>query len=148
MFHVFLFFFLFVSSFQLNFNLFNYQPWHRILPVTMCCVVMTPVFSWCLTMKGWLGCACICRFVCVCVHFLHRCQYCHTRFNALVRLHINMYFISHRHNGVLSFWLHIPNSCSQNVSTSCARCLFMHCSIFGWLLRQRCAQRLCKGLPT
>ena len=32
-------------------------------------------------------------------------------------------------SGVLSFWLHIPNSCSQNVSTSCARCL-------------------CKGLPT
>ena len=51
-------------------------------------------------------------------------------------------------NGVLSFWLHIPNSCSQIVSTSCARCLFMHCSIFEWLLRQRCAQRLCKGLPT
>ena len=36
-------------------------------------------------------------------------------------------------NEVLSFWLHIPNSCSQNVCTSCARCLFMHCSIFGWL---------------
>ena len=51
-------------------------------------------------------------------------------------------------NGVLSFWLHIPNLCTQNVSTTCSWCLFMHCSIFGWLLRQRCAQRLCKGLPT
>ena len=49
-------------------------------------------------MKCWLGFACICRFfLCVCLHFLHRCQYCHTRFNALVWLHVNMYFISHRH---------------------------------------------------
>ena len=106
-------------------------------------------------MKCWLAFACICRILCVCLHFLHRCQYCHTRFNALVWLNVNMYLISHRHiiwpyrsclltqlfcsphyvncvprvclegalpNGVLSFWLHIPNSCSQNVSTSCARC--------------------------
>ena len=50
-------------------------------------------------MKCWLGFACICRILCVClcVHFLHRCQYCHIRFNALVWLHVNMYFISHRH---------------------------------------------------
>ena len=71
MFHVFLFvfFFLFVSPFQLNFNFFNYQPWHRILSVTMCCVVMTSVFSWyCYYgMKCWLGFACICRILCVCM---------------------------------------------------------------------------------
>ena len=28
------------------------------------------------------------------------------------------------------------------------QCLFMHCSTRGWPLRKRCAQRLCKGLPT
>ena len=28
------------------------------------------------------------------------------------------------------------------------QCLFMHCSTHGWPLRKRCAQRLCKGLPT
>ena len=28
------------------------------------------------------------------------------------------------------------------------QCLFMHCSSRGWPLRKRCAQRLCKGLPT
>ena len=78
MFHVFLFvfLFLFVSSFQLNFNFFNYQPWHRILSVTMCCVVMTSVFSWYFTME-WNAdsvlrvyvefCVCVC--VCVCISF-------------------------------------------------------------------------------
>ena len=71
MFHVFLFVFFsyLFSSFQLNFNLFNYQPWHRILSVTMCCVVMTSVFSWYFYygMKCRLGFACICRILCVCV---------------------------------------------------------------------------------
>ena len=28
------------------------------------------------------------------------------------------------------------------------QCMFMHCSTRGWPLRKRCAQRLCKGLPT
>ena len=28
------------------------------------------------------------------------------------------------------------------------QCLFMHCSTHGWPLRKRCAQRLCKVLPT
>ena len=90
--------FLFVSSFQLYFNFFNYQPWQRILSITMCCVVMTSVFSWYFPMEWNADCffACICR-ICVCVHFLHRCQYCHTRFNALVWLYVNMYFISHKH---------------------------------------------------
>ena len=94
------FFSCFVSSFQLNFNFFNYQPWHRILSVTMCCVVMTSVFSWFFPMErnaDWVLRVYVELCVCVCVHFLHRCQYCHTRFNALVWLHVNMYFISHRH---------------------------------------------------
>ena len=76
MFHVFLlvfffvFFLLFVSLFQLNYNFFNYQPWHRILSVTMCCVVMTSVFSWYFYygMKCWLGLRVYVEFcVCVCV---------------------------------------------------------------------------------
>ena len=69
MFHGFyFFFFLFVSSFQLNFNFFNYQPWHRILSVTMCCVVMTSVFSWYFTMKWnaeWVLPVYV-EFLCVC----------------------------------------------------------------------------------
>ena len=78
MFHVFLFgffsFFLFVSSFQWNFNFFNYQPWHRILSVTMCCVAMTSVFSWYFNMEwnaDWVLRVnvefCVC--VCVCISF-------------------------------------------------------------------------------
>ena len=94
------FFFLIVSSFQLNFNFFNHQPWHRILSVAMCYVVMTSVFSWYFTMEwnaDWVLRVYVDFFLCVCVHFLHRCQYCHTRFNALVWLRVNIYFISHRH---------------------------------------------------
>ena len=71
MFHVclfFRFFFLFVSSFQLYFNFFNYQPWQHILSVTMCCVVMTSVFSWYFPME-W-NADCFLRvhveFLCVC----------------------------------------------------------------------------------
>ena len=67
-FFFFFFFFLFVSSFQLYFNFFNYQPWQRIVSVTMCCVVMTSVFSWYFTMEwnaDWFLCVYV-EFVCVC----------------------------------------------------------------------------------
>ena len=99
MFHFFFrFLFLFVSSFQLNFNFFNYQPWHTVSYHVLRCHDIRIFMVHSYGMKCWLGFACICRFcVCVCAHFLHRCQYCHTRFNALVWLHVNMYFISHRH---------------------------------------------------
>ena len=67
-----IFFILLVSSFQLNFNFFNYQPWQRILSVTMCCVVMTSVFSWYFPMEwnaDWFLCVyvelCVCVFVCI-----------------------------------------------------------------------------------
>ena len=69
MFHVFFFRFFFVSSFQFNFNFFNYQPWHRILSVTMCCVVMTSVFAWYFTMEwktDWVFRVYVELFVCVC----------------------------------------------------------------------------------
>ena len=70
MFHGFFFvFFLFVSSFLLDFNFLNYQPWHRILSVTMCCVVMTSVFSWYFPVElnaDWVLRVYV-EFVCVCV---------------------------------------------------------------------------------
>ena len=36
----------------------------------------------------------------------------------------------------------------QKVWHFIVQCLFIHCSISGWPLRKRCAQCLCKGLPT
>ena len=92
-------FFLFVSSFQLNFTFFNYQAWQRMLSITMCCVVMASVFLWYFPMEwnaGWFCVHMFNTFVCA-FFFFHRCQYCHTRFNDLVWLYVNMYFISHRH---------------------------------------------------
>ena len=68
-------FFLFGSSFQSNFNFFNYQPWQQILSVTMCCVVMTSVFFMVFSnvMKCWLVFVCMCRMfgvcACVCISF-------------------------------------------------------------------------------
>ena len=100
MFHVFLFVF-FLVCFFISIK-FQFLQLPALTPDAvsyhvLCCHDIHIFMVLYYRMKCWLGFACICRIVCVCVHFLHRCQYCHTRFNALVWLHVNMYFISQRH---------------------------------------------------
>ena len=103
MFHVFLFvFFFFLVCFFISIQ-FQFLQLPALTPDTvsyhvLCCHDIRIFMVLYYGMKCWLGFACICRIlcICVCVHFLHRCQYWHTRFNASVWLNVNMCFISHR----------------------------------------------------